>query len=91
MTRTRQRPAKLPDIATGGAFKGTEIAASGPVINRPKSTGPRVGKKAVPLWLPAAAKRQLDMLVVEQDSTKQALLAEAVNDLFKKYHKPPIA
>ncbi|MBV9482662.1 MAG: hypothetical protein JO249_18215 [Acidobacteria bacterium] len=61
------------------------------MINRPKSTGPRAGKKAVPLWLPAAAKRQLDMLVIEQDTTKQALLSEAVNDLFKKYRKPPIA
>jgi hypothetical protein len=89
MTKTARRPARLPEIAAGGAF---EVQASSvPVINRPKSTGPRAGKKAVPLWLPAAAKRQLDMLVVEQDSTKQALLSEAVNDLFKKYRKPPIA
>jgi hypothetical protein len=88
MTRSARRPA-LPQIETGGAFETTEV--SGPVINRPKSTGPRAGKKAVPLWLPAPAKRQLDMLVIEQDTTKQALLSEAVNDLFKKYRKPPIA
>jgi len=88
MTRSARRPA-LPQIETGGAFETAE--APGPVINRPKSTGPRAGKKAVPLWLPAAAKRQLDMLVIEQDTTKQALLSEAVNDLFKKYRKPPIA
>ena len=88
MTRSaRRRP--LPEIETGGAF--AEAETSGPVINRPKSTGPRTGKKAVPLWLPAVAKRQLDLLVIEQDTTKQALLSEAVNDLFKKYRKPPIA
>ena len=87
MTRSARRPV-LPQIETGGVF---EAETSAPVINRPKSTGPRAGKKAVPLWLPAAAKRQLDMLVIEQDSTKQALLAEAVNDLFKKYRNPPIA
>ena len=89
MSKTARRPARLPEIATGGAFDQAE--ATGPVINRPKSTGPRAGKKAVPLWLPAAAKRQLDLLVIEQDTTKQALLSEAVNDLFKKYRKPPIA
>jgi Antitoxin-like ribbon-helix-helix len=88
MNRTKARPARLPEIAAGGAF---EIETPGPVINRPKSTGPRAGKKAVPLWLPAAAKRQLDLLVIEEDTTKQALLSEAVNDLFKKYRKPPIA
>jgi hypothetical protein len=89
MSKTARRPARLPEIETGGAFDQAE--APGPVINRPKSTGPRAGKKAVPLWLPAAAKRQLDLLVIEQDTTKQALLSEAVNDLFKKYRKPPIA
>jgi len=88
MSKTARRPARLPEIAAGGAF---EVETSAPVINRPKSTGPRAGKKGVPLWLPAAAKRQLDILVIEQDSTKQALLSEAVNDLFKKYGKQPIA
>jgi Antitoxin-like ribbon-helix-helix len=88
MSRAARRPT-LPQIETGGAF--AEAEAPKPVINRPKSTGPRAGKKAVPLWLPAAAKRQLDLLVIEQDTTKQALLSEAVNDLFKKYRKPPIA
>jgi hypothetical protein len=88
MTRTTRRRPALPEITAGGAF---EAEAPGPVINRPKSTGPRAGKKAVPLWLPAAAKRQLDLLVIEQDTTKQALLSEAVNDLFKKYRKPQIA
>jgi hypothetical protein len=56
-----------------------------------KGTGSRAGKKASPLWLPAAAKRQLDGMVYEMDTTAQALLTEAVNDLFKKYDKPPIA
>ena len=86
------------DSAPAGPLAGDRDGRSlrpgggtGPVINRPKSTGPRAGKKAVPLWLPAAAKRQLDLLVMEQDTTKQALLSEAVNDLFKKYRKPPIA
>jgi hypothetical protein len=89
MSRTARRRATLPEIRTGGAFEAESTPA--PVRNRPKSTGPRAGKKAVPLWLPEAAKRQLDLLVVDQDSTKQALLTEAVNDLFRKYGKPAIA
>lgn len=37
------------------------------------------------------AKRQLDMLAAEEGCSKTALLHEAVNDLFKKYDKEPIA
>ena len=31
------------------------------------------------------------MLAIEVDQTQQALLSEALNDLFKKYGKPEIA
>jgi len=58
---------------------------------RPATTGPRAGKKAAPFWMPAAAKKQLDFLTVELDITQQALLTEALNDLFIKYGKEPIA
>ena len=74
-------------LTTTGAF-----TKEAPVlVDRPKTTGPRAGKKAAPFWMPAAAKKQLDFLTVEQETTQQALLTEALNDLFRKYGKPPIA
>lgn len=51
----------------------------------------RVGKRATLFQLPAAAKKQLAMLAVEHDTTQQALLSEALNDLFQKHGKPRIA
>lgn len=74
-------------LTTTGAFTSAPAAPN----DRPKSTGPRAGKKAAPFWIPAAAKKQLDFLTVEHETTCQALLTEALNELFKKYGKPPIA
>jgi hypothetical protein len=51
----------------------------------------RVGKRATLFQLPAAAKKQLAILAIERETTQQALLSEALNDLFKKYGQPPIA
>jgi hypothetical protein len=41
--------------------------------------------------LPAAAKKQLAILAIERETTQQALLSEALNDLFQKHGKPAIA
>ncbi|MBD2336139.1 hypothetical protein H6G64_03920 [Calothrix sp. FACHB-156] len=38
-----------------------------------------------------AVSKQLKQLALEQDTTVQGLFAEAVNDLFEKYGKKPIA
>jgi len=51
----------------------------------------RVGKRATLFQLPAAAKKQLAILAIEQETTQQALLVEALNILFAKHGKPPIA
>jgi hypothetical protein len=73
-----------------GAFGNVEPRTRSETTRR-KSTGPRAGKKAVPFWIPEAAKRQLDLLGLEQDTTTQALMTDALNDLFRKFGKPPIA
>ncbi len=43
------------------------------------------------LRLTPAAWRQLKLLAVERGNASHSLLIEAVNDLFQKYGKPPIA
>lgn len=51
----------------------------------------RAQKTNVTGYFPPAVKKQLRMLAAECDTTIQALLAEAMNDLFAKYGKPEIA
>ena len=51
----------------------------------------RVGLKAVTVYVDPAAHRQLRILAIETDTSSQALLVDAVNDLFQKHSKPRIA
>jgi len=66
---------------------GQDKAEQAPDGKRPD----RVGKKQTIFHLPEAAKKQLAILAIETETTQQALLSEALNDLFKKHGKPPIA
>lgn len=51
----------------------------------------RAQKSNVTGYFPPAVKKQLRILAAEGETTIQALLAEALNDLFAKYGKPEIA
>lgn len=51
----------------------------------------RVGKKTVAAHFDPAVSKQLKHLGLERDSSTQTLLREAINDLFTKYGRPPIA
>ena len=51
----------------------------------------RVGKKAITGFFEPEVSKELKMLIVEQDTSNQELIREALNDLFIKYGKKPIA
>ena len=51
----------------------------------------RVGKTAVSGFFPPPVKRQRRLMAAANDTTIQALLSEALNDLFAKHGKPEIA
>lgn len=51
----------------------------------------RVGKRGKLFYMNEAAEKQLSILAIEQDITQQDLLIGAVNALFVKHGKPPIA
>jgi hypothetical protein len=51
----------------------------------------RQGKKAISGFFDRAVSRQLKQIGIDHDKTGQELLAEAINGLFQKYGKPPIA
>jgi hypothetical protein len=54
-------------------------------------TPSRIGKKTVAAHFDPAVSKQLRQLGLDRDTSTQALLREAINDLFTKYGKPPIA
>lgn len=51
----------------------------------------RAGKKKLTTAVDPAAHLQFRQLALELDKKGEALLIEAINDLFSKYDKPPIA
>ncbi len=51
----------------------------------------RSGRTAMPFWVSLAARKQLKVMAAEMDTTQQELMRIALNDLFKKHGKPPIA
>lgn len=89
---------KRANLATAlqNATRGGEAA---PVANGPPASvtpiGPRtpsrIGKKTVAAHFDPAVSKQLRQLGLDRDTSTQALLREAINDLFTKYGKPPIA
>jgi hypothetical protein len=59
-------------------------------ITRQRARGRPAGIKQVAAHFPAEVAWQLRQLAVERRSTVQALLGEALNDLFQKHGKPEI-
>jgi hypothetical protein len=58
----------------------------------PRQVAPsRSGKRNVSAYVKPEAARQLRMLAVELDISSQDLIAEALNDLFRKYNKSAVA
>jgi hypothetical protein len=51
----------------------------------------RAEKTAMPFWVPRTAKKQLRVMAAEMETTQQQLIADALNDFFRKHGKPPIA
>lgn len=84
-------PAKPAPAAPRAPAKA---AAPAPRATRPAErpsgfyAATRVGKKKVTVALDPPAHKQLKGLAVEREATTEALLQEAIADLFAKYGKP---
>lgn len=79
----REMPS-LPKVAKATVKK--PASESKPVTN-PGRTGHRV----ISAYFSEETHKQFKILGVEQGSNNQEMLREALNDLFKKYGKPPLA
>ena len=84
---TDLRRAILDQAARGDAGTALEPPAPRPGASRPPS---RAGKASVTAYFAPAVRRQLRRLAVDRDTTLQALLGEAVNDLFAKHGLPEL-
>ena len=73
-----------PEVATPKSTKSSAPAKS----KKPPS---RINTKAITGHFDPDVSKQLKMLAVTKDSTVQALLREALNDLFVKHGQNPIA
>ena len=79
----RQVKAKDPEPEPAGTI------TSG--ISTPGVPPSRQGKKAITGHFDPAVSQQLKRLALDRQTTVQALLAEALNDIFEKHHCKPIA
>jgi hypothetical protein len=69
-----------------------EVEAPTPTVAKTKTVpDSRRGLKVISGHFDPAVSRQFRQLALEHDTTVQGLLAEAINDLFVKYHRNPIA
>ncbi len=62
----------------------------------PESAAPyvapsRVGMKAKTFFLNPSAMRQLKQLALDQGTSEQDILVQALNDMFRKHGKPEVA
>jgi hypothetical protein len=82
---------KRATLGATGAFAPVPATSAEAAETKPLARPDRAGRAPLPFWATAAAKKQLRFLAAERDSTQQDLMTEALNLLFQKYGKPPIA
>lgn len=75
----------------GAGVFSSEAPATAELEETTRARPDRLGRTMLPFWVPQAARKQLRMMAAEVDRTQQDFMIEALNDLFKKYGKPPIA
>jgi uroporphyrinogen-III synthase len=89
MNKRANLAAALQTATRGGEATSPQAPATVTAIRA--KTPSRIGKKTVAAHFDPAVSRQLKQLGLDRDTSTQALLREALNDLFTKYGKPPIA
>jgi hypothetical protein len=67
------------------------IVPTEPTASKAARPPSRRGKRVVSAYIEATAAKQMRLLAVELDTSTQALLEEALNDLFRKYNRSALA
>lgn len=82
------RPSQNPEVTTTTESPGQESFAK-KILDHTRPC--RTGKRVVAGYFDRAVSKQLRQLALDEDASLQDLLREAINDLFVKRGKPPIA
>jgi hypothetical protein len=91
MNKRATPAATLPSRMAGGAVAAASRPITATVTPIGARTPSRIGKKTVAAHFDPAVSKQLKLIGLEADRSTQDLLREAINDLFAKYGKAPIA
>lgn len=77
----------------GGKKESVSLSKEYQSVDKKNITPPliRIGKKVIAGHFDPAVSRQLKQMALDHESNVQKLLTEALNDLFEKYNKKPIA
>ena len=90
----RNKPSLAEALKSHDRTAAATAVPDTPRNRRGKTTLPpsRAGKKALIGYFDPDVSKQLKQMALDQDrNSVQELLKEALNDLFQKYRKPPIA
>lgn len=79
---------KVPP-APGSSHPGAVAVETASLEPASKPRNPREGKKAVVGYFSPAVSRALHQLALDTDTSIQALLGEAIDDLMRKHSKHP--
>jgi hypothetical protein len=71
-----------------GAVSNATARAEKPTTGPKEGAGSREGKAHIGAYLDPAYRKSLRMVQAQTDQDLQQLLAEALNDLFRKYNVP---
>lgn len=81
---------KTPPVpAPGGAPAAPAAASPPPAAPAARPRNPREGKKAVVGYFSPAVSRALHQLALDSETSIQALLGEAIDDLMRKHGRHP--
>jgi len=86
----RRRPGPVP-ASTTKPVAAVSAAPEGVSPGDPPPQPSRRGKVAITQWVDPAVRKQLAQLALDHDKSQATLSAEALNLLFEKYGKSPIA
>ena len=87
---SKSQPQPAPASDSNGSSEQPTTAPQAPAASSYVAPSRR-GKKVVSGYFDSEVSKQLKLLCVENDTSLQALLTEALNDLFVKHGKSPIA
>jgi hypothetical protein len=82
----RPRPAPAPKTASATSAASVDASSVGSLL-QPS----RRGKVAITHWVDPAVRKQVAQLALDHDKSQAELVSEALNLLFEKYGKSPIA